>query len=89
VLGLVEQANDIVCLHAPLRSREGLMLKAATAGRMSEQYPNPVSMWQTKRWGRLAQQQRLDEEWAANSHSSGCLDLPRGKTTARLRFDAA
>jgi hypothetical protein len=74
--GPAEEANDILCLHAPLRSREGLFLKAATSPRVCEQYPHPGEMWQTKRWGRFAERHRLDEEWAANSHSSGFLDLP-------------
>jgi Glycosyl transferase family 2 len=77
--GSVEGADDVVCLHAPLRSREGLMRKASTAQRVRDQYPETELMWQTKRWGRLSQENRLDEEWAANSHSAGCLDLPSGR----------
>jgi Glycosyl transferase family 2 len=84
--GPAEEANDILCLHAPLRSREGLLLKTAMAARVFEQYPDPSEMWQTKRWGHLAEQHGLDEEWAANSHSSGCLDLPDGRRP--LVYDA-
>jgi hypothetical protein len=73
--GSVEETRDILCLHAPLRSKEGLIAKAAWASRARYQYPDPGTNWHIKRWGILAGEGRLHEEWAANSSLSGSLDL--------------
>lgn len=74
--GPIEQTEALVCLHAPLRSRVALENKAATAPRQRYDDPDPSSSWHTKRWGRLAEEGRLDEEWAANSQIRGVLGLP-------------
>src|SRR5438876_5489205 len=85
VPGPIEETAALVCLHAPLRSRAVLAAKAATASRVHEEDPDPGIAWQTKRWGRLAAEGRLDEEWAANSQAHGTLDV-RG-TSRPLTFD--
>jgi Glycosyl transferase family 2 len=73
--GPVDATDTLVCLHAPLRSRAVLETKAATAQRVHEENPDPDSAWQTKRWGRLAAEDSLDSEWAANSQVSGALNV--------------
>lgn len=73
--GPVEETSDLLCLHAPLRSRTALAAKAATAPRVHREDPDPGIAWQTKRWGRLEAESRLDEEWAANSQAHGLLDV--------------
>ena len=85
VPGPIEETAALVCLHAPLRSRAVLAAKAAAAPRVHEEDPDPGIAWQTKRWGRLAAEGRLDEEWAANSQAHGTLDV-RG-TSRPLTFD--
>jgi glycosyltransferase involved in cell wall biosynthesis len=75
VPGPVEETTSLACLHAPLRSRAVLEAKAATAPRVEAEAPDPGLAWQTKRWGRLAAEGRLDAEWAANSESDGALDV--------------
>ncbi len=75
VPGPIEETAALVCLHAPLRSGAVLAAKAATASRVHEEDPDPGIAWQTKRWGRLAAEGRLDEEWAANSQAHGTLDV--------------
>ena len=85
VPGPIEETAALVCLHAPLRSGAVLAAKAAMAPRVHEEHPDPGIAWQTKRWGRLAAEGRLDEEWAANSQAHGTLDV-RG-TSRPLTFD--
>jgi hypothetical protein len=75
VPGPLELTDDLVCLHAPLRSRHELEKKADTAPRAWEESSDPMSSWQPKRWGRLASEGGLAEEWAANSQRRGNLDL--------------
>ncbi|MGD0274184.1 MAG: glycosyltransferase family 2 protein [Gaiellaceae bacterium] len=85
VPGPLELTDDLVCLHAPLRSRNELKKLAATAPRVWEESPDPGTAWQQKRWGRLASEGGLAEEWAANSQRRGNLDLMGMKRT--LVFD--
>jgi len=75
VPGPLELTDDLVCLHAPLRSRHELEKKAAIAPRTYRENLDPRSSWQHRRWGRLASEGGLAEEWAANSQRRGNLDL--------------
>lgn len=75
VPGALELSDDLVCLHAPLRSRYELGKKAADVSRAWEESSDPGTSWQQKRWGRLATEGGLAAEWAANSQRRGNLDL--------------
>lgn len=75
VPGALELSEDLVCLHAPLRSRNELEKMAANASRAWDESPDPGTSWQHKRWGRLAAEGGLAAEWAANSQRRGNLDL--------------
>lgn len=73
VNGPREECAEIVCLHAPLRSRDSLEAKAEQGRRLDEAGVPQDSAWNHRRWARL-QDESLDDEWAANSHKDGVLD---------------
>lgn len=75
VEGAVEAAPGLLCLHAPLRSREALEAKAEKGRRADEAGHEPGLNWHLRRWARLAAEGGLDAEWRANSHLDGELDL--------------
>jgi hypothetical protein len=83
--GPTRRTGDLRCLHAPLRSRETLSEKAARAARVPVDGRSPGSSWHIRRWDALASEQRLDDEWAANSYLDGCLDVYG--TRRRLVYD--
>ena len=70
-----EDTDQIICLHAPIRSRERLDQKADQAARIIETKPLPGEAWQTLRWGNLKRDGKLNEEWAANSYENDHLDV--------------
>ena len=73
VPGVLEQTQEIVCLHAPLRSRAVLEAQV-DHGRRVAAIGNLLA-WQPLRWLRLAEQEGLDKEWLANSYADDCLDV--------------
>jgi hypothetical protein len=74
VAGPVVETVDLVCLHAPLRSRAGLERKAAVGERI-EQAGWPGGGGHMRRWRRLQEKGALDREWAANSYVGETLDV--------------
>jgi len=75
VPGSCDDTNEIVCLHAPLRSRTGLDAKADHGGRVEEAGYRPGDAWHVRRFRRLQQEGRLDTEWAANSYAGASIDV--------------
>lgn len=73
--GVREECNDIVCLHAPLRSRAILASKAEQGRRLDEASIPDGSAWHVRRWARLEREGRLEEDWAANSYKDDHLDV--------------
>jgi glycosyltransferase involved in cell wall biosynthesis len=71
--GPVVGTEEIVCLHAPLRSRETLLRKAATADRVENDDFGEGAAWQPRRWATLDADE-LAMEWDANSYE-GAEDL--------------
>jgi hypothetical protein len=71
--GPKRRSRGIVCLHAPLRARSMMALKAAHGRRLIEAgYPSGHG-WHVQRWYRLSLESGLEDEWAANSVSGGML----------------
>lgn len=66
--------EDIVCLHAPLRSRSLLESKVERIRRLNEaeMTRGAPRVW---RWARIVEEGRLDQEWAANSYENGYLNV--------------
>jgi glycosyltransferase involved in cell wall biosynthesis len=75
VAGLKRESHEIVCLHAPIRSRTRLDGKAEVGERSEETGSDPNQGWHVKRWRRLRDEGRLEQEWAASSYSGEFLDV--------------
>lgn len=73
--GRREECGGLVCLHAPLRSRASLDAKAEQGRRLGETGVPQDSAWNHRRWARLQDEGKLDDDWAANSHENGALDV--------------
>jgi hypothetical protein len=71
--------TEVRCLHVPLRARAVLEEKAEHGRRLNEAGFEPSHGWHVRRIARLAQEGRLDEEWAANSHRKGILTTADGR----------
>lgn len=75
VEGKLEDTNDIVILHAPLRSRASLDAKAEVGRRVEEVGFKPGDSWHVRRFLRLQSEHMLDKEWAANSYLGDAIDV--------------
>ena len=76
IAGLKRETHEIVCLHAPIRSRARLTGKAEVGERSEEAgSTNPSEAWHVKRWRRLRDEGLLEQEWAANSYAGEFLDV--------------
>ena len=84
--GVTRATSALRVLHAPLRSRDSLRHKAENGRRVARIYADPETGWHSKRFARLEQEGRLDQEWQANSQRDGVLDLPHS-TCAVVRDD--
>ena len=71
---------EIVCLHAPIRSRAVLDVRAEHGRRLIEAGYPPEHGWQNQRWHRLHAEGKLEEEWRANSTEHGHLELGPRRT---------
>ena len=84
----VQETDEIVLLHAPLRSLAQLEAKADTAIRRGSKGTLTSGRgWHARRWRRLKEEGSLELEWAANSYENDCLDV-YGKPHP-LVYDAA
>ena len=73
--GQPETTTELVCLHAPIRSRDTLVLKAAQSRRLEAAGRPPADGWHTHRVRRLLEEDSIDAEWAANSYKDDALDV--------------
>lgn len=69
------ERTEILCLHAPLRALSILRAKvdAARPPADLEQYLRLA--WHIRRWRRIAQEGKLEDEWRANSYAGESLDV--------------
>lgn len=85
VEGSYEDTDEIICLHAPLRSRSALEAKAEVGKRQEEAgWPDGMG-WQGARFRRLQKEGGLDDEWAANSYVGDSINVHG--TQHRVIFD--
>jgi Glycosyl transferase family 2 len=75
VTGKPETTAELVCLHAPLRSRDTLVQKAAQSRRLEAARRPTADGWHTHRVRRLLEEDSIDAEWAANSYKDDALDV--------------
>lgn len=91
--GPVATTRKLTMLHAPLRCRADLELKAEAGRRVEARPHRPNEGWHARRWARLDEAGELEREWDALSHRDGCLDVygkrRRLVTDTRLRDVAA
>jgi Glycosyl transferase family 2 len=73
-------SSEVVCLHAPIRSRRVLDARAEHGRRLMEVGYPAEHGWQNQRWHRLQAEGELDSEWQANSAHQGCLGLEPRRT---------
>ena len=73
VAGTPETTMELVCLHAPLRSRDTLASKAAQSQRLEAAGRPAGDGWHTHRVRRLLEGDAIDAEWAANSYQNDAL----------------
>jgi hypothetical protein len=71
----VEFTDEIVCLHAPLRSRSILDSKVEQGRRVAALGLDKTYGWHVQRWSRIAEEGELEKEWAANSYADETLDV--------------
>jgi hypothetical protein len=70
------ETDEIVLLHAPLRSLAQLEGKADAAIRRGlEGTLTSGRGWHTRRWRKLKEEGSLEQEWAANSYEDDSLDV--------------
>lgn len=70
------QTDELMILHAALRSLAGLEARAFSADRrglVGSTSSGPA--WHARRWRKLQEESCLKKEWAANSYKDGCLDV--------------
>lgn len=74
--GPVLETEDLVLLHAPLRSLAHLEARAASADRRTGTGKSLGPGWHARRWQKLREEGALEKEWAANSYDEdGRLDV--------------
>ena len=69
------RTEEIVCLHAPMRSRAALVERIASASRAAAAGRNPNQGRNRRRLALLQDETDIDEEWAANSYEDGFVDV--------------
>ncbi len=84
--GPFEDTDELVILHAPIRSRAILEAKAEHGRRVIEAGYIPGNSWHLRRFSRLQLEGSLDEEWLANSYLGDSVDVDGSRH--QLVFDA-
>lgn len=76
VEGPAAETDELILLHAPLRSLAHLESRAASADRRTGTGKSLGPGWHARRWQKLRDEGALEEEWAANSYGEdGSLDV--------------
>lgn len=75
VEGPKKRTEELVCLHAPIRSRDALAERIESASRAAEAGRNPGQGRNRRRLAELNSEAAIGQEWAANSYEDGYLDV--------------
>jgi hypothetical protein len=73
--GRKTRTEEIVCLHAPMRSRAALVERVTSSGRAAAAGRNPKQGRNRRRLAALQGESAIDAEWEANSYEDGFLDV--------------
>jgi hypothetical protein len=80
--GPTADTHDIVVLHAPVRDRDRVRLRAMVGQRMALVHEDPQVSWHNRRFGPDAPDEVVEAEWRSCSAADGMLDLPNGARVA-------
>lgn len=69
------RTEEIVCLHAPMRSRDALVERVTSASRAAAAGRNPNQGRNRRRLAALKDEMAIDEEWTANSYEDDFVDV--------------
>jgi hypothetical protein len=69
------RTEEIVCLHAPMRSRAALVERVTSASRATAAGRNPNQGQNRRRLAALKDEKAIEDEWTANSYEDGFLDV--------------
>ena len=83
--GAVEKVTGIEVLHAPIPAADDLETRVVAANRLERVELAPDIGWHLRRLLKVVQEDRLDDEWSANSTRLGMVGPPQKKRW--LRFD--
>ncbi len=75
VEGPRERTEEIICLHAPIRSRGALSERIKSANRAAAAGRNPGQGRNRRRLAELNNEAAIEREWAANSYQDDYLDV--------------
>ena len=75
VPGAVKEDRALQCLHAPLRSKRDLELRAEQGKRVEARGYAPDESWHVRRWARMEREEILVQDWPAHSYADGRLDV--------------
>lgn len=70
-----EEIDEIVCLHAPIRSRMALQERIRSAGRAAEAGRKRGQGRNRRRLAEMQDEDAVEREWAANSYEGDTLDV--------------
>jgi len=73
--GAPETTIELLCLHAPIRSRDKLVRKATWSRRLESAGWAQEDGWHLRRAQRLVEENSIDLEWAANSYKDEALNV--------------
>jgi hypothetical protein len=87
--GPIAPADDVVVLHAKLRSREALHARAARPLPPPPPPDRPLNHWHVRRWHALAAQgdAALEREWRANAYGPDGTIIVGGRVHATIEDD--
>ena len=86
--GPIEETEDLRVLHAPLRARSTLIRRAEFGQRIAVAYSSPNTGWHMRRTSQIAEEGRIDAEWATNSQRFGRLNRGGRSPCRRARPEA-
>jgi hypothetical protein len=70
-----EDTDEIICLHAPVRSRMALRERVRSAARAAEAGRKKGQGRNRRRLAELRDESVIEQEWAANSYRNGYLNV--------------
>ena len=77
--GAIRRTDELLCLHAPIRSRDALAERIKSAARAAEAGRKSGQGRDRRRLAGLNNEAAIEREWAANSYEGDHLDVNGGR----------